>query len=87
MQRTIAALSTKLDKFIIPDDDSDGSPEEEECTSNCSNQDLTHQSKTKNNISREFNISAFTIRLNYVGQVEGVNRSWMDERMGVWMDG
>jgi hypothetical protein len=47
LTRSIAALSTKIDKFSLPDDneDEDESSDEEEVTSNCSNADLTRQSK------------------------------------------
>jgi hypothetical protein len=41
LTRSIAALSTKIDKFSLPDDD------EEEGTSNRYNADLTRQSKMK----------------------------------------
>jgi hypothetical protein len=45
--RSIAAVTTKIDKFSFPDDDDDyyESSEEEEGTSNRSNTALTHQSK------------------------------------------
>jgi hypothetical protein len=47
--RSIAALSTKIDKFSFPDDneDEDESSDEEEGTSSRSNADLTRQSKEK----------------------------------------
>jgi hypothetical protein len=47
LTRSIAALSTKIDKFSLPDDDDDEdeSSDEEEGTSNHSNADLTRQSK------------------------------------------
>jgi hypothetical protein len=47
IQRTIAALSTKFDKFNIHDEDNDDSSEEEEGSSNRSDSTLTHQSKKK----------------------------------------
>jgi hypothetical protein len=48
--RSIAALSTKIDKFSLPDDneDEDESSDEEDGTSNRSNSALTRQSKKKN---------------------------------------
>jgi hypothetical protein len=47
LTRSIAALSTKTDKFSLPDDDhdEDESSDEEEGTSNLSNAALTRQSK------------------------------------------
>jgi hypothetical protein len=47
LTRSIAALSTKIDKFSLPedDDDEDESSDEEEGTSNYSNAALTRQSK------------------------------------------
>jgi hypothetical protein len=47
LTRSIAALSTKIDKFSLPDDneDEDESSYEEEGTSNRSNYSLTRQSK------------------------------------------
>jgi hypothetical protein len=47
LTRSIAALSTKIDKFSLPDDneDEDESSDEEEGTSNRSNSSLTRQSK------------------------------------------
>jgi hypothetical protein len=49
LTRSIAALSTKIDKFSLPedDDDEDESSNEEEGTSNHSNAALTRQSKKK----------------------------------------
>jgi hypothetical protein len=49
LTRSIAALSTKIDKFSLPDDnqDEDESSDEEEGTSNRSNAALTHQIKKK----------------------------------------
>jgi hypothetical protein len=49
LTRSIAALSTKIDKFSFPedDDDEDESSDEEEGTSNLSNADFTRQSKKK----------------------------------------
>jgi hypothetical protein len=49
LTRSIAALSTKIDKFSLPDDnqDEDESSDEEEGTSNHSNAALTRQSKKK----------------------------------------
>jgi hypothetical protein len=49
LTRSIAALSTKIDKFSLPDDDDDEdeSSDEEEGTSNRSNAALTRQSKKK----------------------------------------
>jgi hypothetical protein len=41
LTRSIAALSTKIDKFSLPDDDEDESSDEEEGNSNHSNADLT----------------------------------------------
>jgi hypothetical protein len=45
LTRSIAALSTKIDKFSLPEDDDD--EDEEEGTSNRSNAALTCQSKKK----------------------------------------
>jgi hypothetical protein len=49
LTRSIVALSTKIDKFSLPDDneDEDESSDEEEGTSNRSNAALTRQSKKK----------------------------------------
>jgi hypothetical protein len=47
LTRSIAALSTKIDKFSLPDDDEDESSDEEEGTSNRSNAALTRQNKKK----------------------------------------
>jgi hypothetical protein len=49
LNRSIAALSTKIDKLSLPDDneDEDESSDEEEGTSNRSNAALTRQSKKK----------------------------------------
>jgi hypothetical protein len=49
LTRSIAALSTKIDKFSLPDDneDEDESSDEEEGTSNRSNAALNWQSKKK----------------------------------------
>jgi hypothetical protein len=49
LTRSIAALSTKIDKFSLPDDneDEDESSDEEEGTSNLSNAALTRQRKKK----------------------------------------
>jgi hypothetical protein len=49
LTRSTAALSTKIDKFSLPDDneDEDESSDEEEGTSNRSNAALTRQSKKK----------------------------------------
>jgi hypothetical protein len=49
LTRSIAALSTKIDKFSLPDDNEDvaESSDEEEGTSNRSNADLTRQRKKK----------------------------------------
>jgi hypothetical protein len=49
LTRSIAALSTKIDKFSLPDDnqDEDETSDEEEETSNRSNAALTRQSKKK----------------------------------------
>jgi hypothetical protein len=49
LTRSIAALSTKIDKFSLPDDNEDEyeSSDEEEGTSNHSNAALTRQSKKK----------------------------------------
>jgi hypothetical protein len=49
LTRSIAALSTKIDKFSLPDDDEDEdeSSDEEEGTSNRSNAALTRQIKKK----------------------------------------
>jgi hypothetical protein len=49
LTRSIAALSTNIDKFSFPDDneDEDESSDEEEGTSNRSNAALTRQSKKK----------------------------------------
>jgi hypothetical protein len=47
LARSIAALSTKIDKFSLPDDndDEDETSDDEEGTSNCSNADFNRQSK------------------------------------------
>jgi hypothetical protein len=49
LTRSMAALSTKIDKFSLPDDDNDEheSSDEEEGTSNHSNAALTRQNKKK----------------------------------------
>jgi hypothetical protein len=49
LTRSIVALSTKIDKFSLPDDneDKDESSDEEEGTSNRSNAALTQQIKKK----------------------------------------
>jgi hypothetical protein len=49
LTRSIAALSTRIDKFSLPDDneDEDESSDEDEGTSNRSNAALTRQSKKK----------------------------------------
>jgi hypothetical protein len=49
LTRSIAALSTKIDKFSLPDDneDEDESSDEEEGTSNLYNAALTRKSKKK----------------------------------------
>jgi hypothetical protein len=51
LTRSIATLSTKIDKFSLPDDDDDDdddeSSDEEEGTSNHSNAALTRQNKKK----------------------------------------
>jgi hypothetical protein len=47
LTRSIAALSTKIDKFSLPDDNEDESSYEEEEISNRSNAALTRQSKKK----------------------------------------
>jgi hypothetical protein len=47
LTRSIAALSTKIDRFSLPDDDEDESSDEEEGTSNRSNAALTRQNKNK----------------------------------------
>jgi hypothetical protein len=49
LTRSIAALSTKIDKFSLPEDDDneDESSDDEEVTSNLSNEALTLQSKKK----------------------------------------
>jgi hypothetical protein len=46
LTRSIAALSTKIDKFSLPDDNED-EDDEEEGTSNRSNAALNRQSKKK----------------------------------------
>jgi hypothetical protein len=53
LTRSIAALSTKIDKFSLPDDnqDEDESSDEAEGTSNRSNAALTRQSKKKKRAS------------------------------------
>jgi hypothetical protein len=55
LARSIAALSTKIDKFSLPDyeDDEDESSDEEEGTSNCSNASLTRQSKKRKVVTTE----------------------------------
>jgi hypothetical protein len=79
LTRSIAALSTKMDKFSLPDDDEDESSDEEEGTSNRSDAALTRQRKKKKcgNIWKA-NLSAVTMRLGSVGRVEEVNRSDLD---------
>jgi hypothetical protein len=50
LTRSIAAMSTKIDKVSLPGDDEeeeDESSDEEEGTSNCSNSASTRQSKKK----------------------------------------
>jgi hypothetical protein len=47
LTRSIAALSTKIGKFSLPDDDDDESSDGEEGTSNRSNAALTRQNKKK----------------------------------------
>jgi hypothetical protein len=49
LTRSLAALSTEIDKFSLPDhnEDEDDSSDEEEGTSNRSNAALTRQSKKK----------------------------------------
>jgi hypothetical protein len=49
LTRSIATLSSKIDKFSLPDDNEDGDEysDEEEGTSNLSNAALTRQSKKK----------------------------------------
>jgi hypothetical protein len=74
-------LSTKIDKFSLPDDneDEDESSDEEEGTSNRSNAALTRQSKKKKRATNwKANLSALTMRLGSVGHVEEVNRSDLD---------
>jgi hypothetical protein len=81
LTRFLAALSTKIDKFSLPDDneDEDESSDEEEGTSNFSNAALTRQSKKKKRGTNwKANLSAFTVRLGYVGHVEEVSRSDLD---------
>jgi hypothetical protein len=79
---SIAELSTKIDKFSLPDDDDDDedeSSDEEEGTSNRSNADLNRHNKKKqrgNNLKA--NLSAFTMRLGSGGRVEEVNISDLD---------
>jgi hypothetical protein len=78
---SIAALSTKIDKFSLPDDNEaeDKSSDEEEGTSNRSNAALTRQSnKKKRSTNLKANLSAFTMRLGSVGHVEEVNRYDLD---------
>jgi transcription initiation factor TFIIIB Brf1 subunit/transcription initiation factor TFIIB len=80
--RSIAGLSTKIDKFSSPDDneDEDESSYEEEGASNRSNADLTRKSKRKKKRDTNWkaNLSAFTMRLGSVGHVGEVNRSDLD---------
>jgi hypothetical protein len=80
LTRSIAALSTKIDKFSLPDDDDDDeSSDEEEGTSNRSNAALTRQTKKKKlGNNWKANVSVFTMRLGSVGRVEEVNRSDLD---------
>jgi hypothetical protein len=81
LTRSIAALTTKIDKLILPDDDDeeDESSEEEEGTSNSSNADLTRQSKKKNlGGNLKANLSAFTMRLGCVVRVEEGTSSDLD---------
>jgi hypothetical protein len=81
LTRSIAALSTKIDKFSLLDDnqDEDESSHEEEGTSNRSNAALTRQIKKKKRANNwEANLSAFTMRLGSVGHVKEVNRSELD---------
>jgi hypothetical protein len=47
LTRSIAALSTRIDKFSLPNDNEDESSDEEEGTYNISNALLTRQSKKK----------------------------------------
>jgi hypothetical protein len=50
LTRSVASLSTKIDKFSLPDEneDEEESSDEEEGTPNRSNSALTRQSKKKN---------------------------------------
>jgi hypothetical protein len=79
--RSIAALRTNIGKFSLPDydDDEDESSDEEEGTTNRSNAALTQQNKKKKHGNNSnANLSAFTMRLGYVGRVEELNRSDLD---------
>jgi hypothetical protein len=53
--RSIAALTKKIDKFILPDDedDEDEASEEEEVTSNCSNAAFTHKASRRSVVETE----------------------------------
>jgi hypothetical protein len=51
LTRSIAALSTKIDKFSLPDEDEDEYSDEEELTSNSSNAALTQQNKKKKRVN------------------------------------
>jgi hypothetical protein len=74
------ALTTKFDKFNIPDDDDDDdeSSDKEEASSKCSNSALTHHNKKGKNCGWDLKISAFTMRMESVYWVEGFNRSDLD---------
>jgi hypothetical protein len=81
LTRSIAALSTKIDKFSLPDDneDEDESSDEEEGTSIRYNSALTRKSKKRKRATNwNADLSAFTMRLGSVGHVEEVNRSDLD---------
>jgi hypothetical protein len=83
LTRSIAALSTNIDKFSLPeyddDDDEDESSDEEEGTSIRSNTALTRQSKKKKRGKNwKANLSALKIRLGSVGRVEETNISELD---------
>jgi hypothetical protein len=82
MSRSIATPGGKFYKFNIPHDDGDQEEdpsEKEEGTSNSSNSSLTQQSKKKKRRGKwKLNLSAFTMRMGYVGRVGGISRSDLD---------
>jgi hypothetical protein len=77
---SIAALTIKIDKFSLPDDDDEYEySEEEDGTSNRSNAAFTRQIKNKKHGGNwKANLSSFTMLLGYVGRVEEGNMSELD---------